>query len=110
MTTYLSSISATASATRARLGGVELGRLAVRHRAVAARTGADVAENHERRRPVVPALTDVRAARLLADGVELAVAHHALEPQVVRRPGRAHLQPLGLGCARDVRGRCPWAG
>ena len=52
-------------------------RLAVRHRAVGAGARADVAEDHEGRRAVVPALADVGAARVLADGVELQVAHDA---------------------------------
>ena len=77
---------------------------AVRHRAVRAGARADVAENHERRGAVVPALADVRALRLFAHRVQLQLAHQALEPQVARRAGRAHLQPLGLRAARR-RGR-----
>ena len=41
--------------------------------------------------------------RFFADRVQVQLAHQALEPQVARRAGRAHLQPLGLGlrgCAR----------
>src|SRR4028119_1086632 len=45
---------------------VELGRLAREDCAEAAAPRAYVAEDHERRRPVVPALPDVRAAGLLA--------------------------------------------
>ena len=44
------------------------------HVAEATRAGADVAQDHDRERPVVPALTDVGAARALADGVELQLA------------------------------------
>src|SRR5204862_7605778 len=45
------------------------GRLAVRDGTVATVPRADVAEDHERRRRVCPALTDVRAASLLAHRV-----------------------------------------
>ena len=83
----------------------------MRHGAVGARARADVAEDHERRGAVVPALADVGAVRVFADGVELQLAHDALQPEVVLRPGRAHLQPLGLRRtrpaprrARDARG------
>ena len=86
-------------ADAARLVDVERGRLAVRDRAVGAGARADVAEDHEGGRAVVPALADVRAVRVLADGVELEVAHDAAQPEVVLRPRRAHLQPLGLGLA-----------
>ena len=63
----------------------------------AARARADVAEDHERRRPVMPALADVRAARVLADGVQLQLAHDALEPQVVGDPGARTFSQSGLG-------------
>src|SRR5262245_17579880 len=70
---------------------------AMRHRAVRAGARADVAEDHERRGAVVPALADVRALRLFADRVEVQLAHQALEPQIARRAGGAHLQPVWLG-------------
>ena len=38
-------------------------------RAIRARTRADVAEDHERGGPMIPAFADVRTARVLADGV-----------------------------------------
>ena len=64
--------------------------------AVAARARARVAEDLERRRPAPPALADVRAARLLADRDEPALAHEALHLEVARvRARRAHLHPLG---------------
>ena len=72
--------SRTASATRRGSSRSSVGRLAVRHGAVAAGARADVAEDHERGRAVVPALADVRAVRLLADGVQPEVPH-----QLVRR-------------------------
>src|ERR1700738_1753913 len=61
---------------------------------------AGVAEDHDRRRAGAPALADVRAHRLLADGVEVEAAH--LVPHVlVRLAGRqANLEPLGLPLRR----------
>ena len=87
-------------ADAARLVDVERGRLAVRHRAVGAGARADVAEDHERGRAVMPALADVGAAGVLADRVQLEVAHDAAQAQVILRPRRAHLQPLGLRLTR----------
>ena len=83
-----------------RLRRVELVRPPVRHRAVCARSRADVAEDHEGSGPVVPALADVGTARILADRVELEVLHDALEPEVVLRPGGAYLQPCRLRFTR----------
>src|SRR5262245_50264001 len=83
-----------------RLCKIELVRLAVRDRAIRTRAGADVAENHEGRRPMVPALADVRTPRLLTDGVELQLLHYAFETQIVLRTRRAHLEPRRLGFAR----------
>ena len=60
-----------------RLGGIELRRTSVRDRAVGAVSRADVAENHERRGAVLPALADVGAVRLLADRVQVEVAHQS---------------------------------
>src|SRR4030095_4552869 len=74
---------------------VELGRLAREHGAEAARTGADVAKDHERGRAVVPALADVRAAGLLADRVQVQPAHRLLDVPVNLAVGNARLQPLG---------------
>ena len=83
-----------------RLRGVELGGPSMRHRAVGARPRAHVAEDHERRRAVVPALPDVGAAGVLAHGVQLQLLHDALQPDEVGRAGRAHLQPFRLRLAR----------
>ena len=68
--------------------------------AVAARAGARVAEDLERRGAAAPALADVRAARLLADGDE-ARAVEQLADVVVAAVGarRAHLHPLGAARA-----------
>jgi len=78
---------------------VRRARRAVRDVAVAAGPGAGAAQDHERRRPVVPALADVGAVCLFADGVEAESLHQPLEPVVVLRPWGAHLQPLGFGLA-----------
>ena len=75
-------------------------RASMANRAVSARARADVAEDHERRRPVRPAFADVGAARLLADRMKVQVAHQALEPEIGRRTWRFHLEPLGFGRAR----------
>src|SRR5690606_3487211 len=75
---------------------VQLGRHAVRDRAVFARTRAYITEDQERGRPGFPALADVRAARLLAHRVETLATHQPLEPEVVRPARRAHLQPRWL--------------
>ena len=75
---------------RRRVGAARL------HVAVAARAGARVAEDLERRRSAPPALGDVRAARLLADRVQLSAVDQLLDVvvlAVLRR--RAHLHPLG---------------
>src|SRR5947207_13298537 len=74
-------------------------RRSVHDVAVAARARAGAAEDHERRRAVMPALADVGAVRLLADGVESEPAHQLLEPAIVLRARRAHLQPVGFGLA-----------
>src|SRR5258708_2072065 len=57
---------------------------AVRDRAIPAPARAHVAQDHEGRGRVFPALADVRATRLLADGVEVPLAHALLEAHVVR--------------------------
>ena len=73
--------------------GVRLARV---HVAVAACARADVAQDLERGRPAPPALADVRAAGLLADRDEPALAHEPLDLVVARVDARRpHLHPLG---------------
>ena len=72
-------------------------RPAVGHRAVAAIAGAHVAQDHEGRGEILPALPDVRAVRLLTDRMEVPLAHQALEPDVLRSARRAHPEPRRLG-------------
>ena len=80
------------------LGSAEIdARAAVGDRAVRAGARADVAENHERGGAVVPAFADVRAARFLADRVQVQLAHQRLEAQVVGRPGARTFSHSGLG-------------
>jgi hypothetical protein len=78
-----------------RLVEVQLRGLTGEHGAEAARTGTDVAEDHERGGAVVPALADVRAAGLLAHRVEVEAAHGLLDIPVDLAVGDARLQPLG---------------
>jgi len=78
--------------------------LAVRDGTVAAVAGADVAEDHEGRGGLFPALADVRAMRFLAHAVEIPLPHERSEPHVIPTTGRAHLEPGRLATDR-VRGR-----
>ena len=65
------------------------------HVAVAARARAGVAEDLEGRRAAAPALGDVGAARLLADGVELQPVQELLHVEVARvLRRRANFHPL----------------
>ena len=66
----------------ARLVEVDLTGAAGGHVAEGARPGAPVAEQHQRRRSLRPALVDVGTAGFLAHGVELHVAHQPLEVAV----------------------------
>ena len=76
----------------------------MRDGAVGAVPRADVAEDHEGRGAVLPALADVRAVRFLADRVEVELAHQLLEPEVLRPAGSANLEParLSLGQRFDA--------
>ena len=76
--------------------------------AEAAGPGAGVAEDHDRRGALVPALPDVRAAGLLADRVEVQAAQQALEVVVVVARGHPRPDPVrvaaqgpgAVGCGR----------
>src|SRR5207245_7152303 len=69
---------------------------AVRDRAVAAVSRADVAQDHERRGRVLPAFADVGTVRLLADRVEVPLAQPALASYAVGASGGAELEPRRL--------------
>src|SRR6185503_7865985 len=72
-----------------------LGRGARVDVAVAARAGARLAQDLERRGAAPPALGDVRAARLLADRVQRGAAEERLDLVVAPVPTRrADLHPL----------------
>ena len=67
-------------------------------RAEAAAPGADVAHEHERRRPLAsPALEDVGALRLLADGVEVLAPDEVEDAAGVVVVDEADLQPVRAG-------------
>ncbi len=76
------------------------------HVAKGAGARAGVAHDHEGRVPLVPALADVGAARLLADGRELEFANQAHGLGEYGRAGSAHPDPgrlAGDGLVRPVR-------
>jgi hypothetical protein len=89
ITAYCRRIRSTASGHTRRFRRVELRWPAVRHRAIRTCARADVAEDHERRGAMVPALADVGTARIFADGVQLQVLHDPLQPEVIS-PTRGH--------------------
>ena len=74
----------------------------VRDGAIGAVSRADVAENHERRGAVFPALANVRTMGLLAYGMEVHVAHHLLESQVVRPARCLDLEPRRLALRQGL--------
>src|ERR1019366_9404827 len=78
------------------LGHVILRRPAMRDGAVRAVPRADVTEDHEGGRAVLPALADVGAMRFLADRVQVEFAHEVLQVNVVTPAGSLHLEPAGL--------------
>ena len=85
------------------LVGVERHGVAGVDQAEPAGPGAALAVDHERGGAVGPALGDVRAARLLAHGDQLEVAHRALQAQVVL--ARCAPWPASTrACARRSRG------
>ena len=78
--------------------------LAPLHRAEAARAGADLAQDHERRRPAGPAFRAVRATAALADRLEPQLGDQVLgEVSSPRRRDRP-LEPLGKR-RRSARGQ-----
>src|SRR5688500_5398202 len=72
---------------------VERLRGPVRHGAVGAVPGADVAQNHEGGGLVLPALPNVGAPSLLAHRVEAELTHQGLHLDVVRAAWRLHFKP-----------------
>src|SRR4029453_4378474 len=89
-----------------RLTRIRRMRRAMRDVEISARARARIAENHERRGAVVPALADVGAVGFLANSVQVQPAHQPLQSMIVLRAGRPDLQPLGLwlpGCLVGAR-------
>src|SRR6266699_4852488 len=87
-----------------RLADIELCRPSRRHRTEAARAGADVAQDHERRRPPAPAVEDVRALRFFANRVQPLALDELLELLVVLALDDARADP------RRDRARHEWGG
>src|SRR5712691_10067244 len=87
-----------------RLADIELRRPSRGHRAEATRARANVAKDHERRRPPAPAIEDVRALRLFANCVQPLRLHELLELLVVLALDDARADP------RRDRARDEWGG
>src|SRR6266702_1358315 len=85
-----------ANTSAPRFTSIERGGCAVGDRAVRAVARTHVAEDHERGGLVLPALPDVGAMCFFTDRMQLEVAHHVLEREVVGAAGCFHLQPRGL--------------
>ncbi len=81
-----------------RLVGVERERLARVDLAEAARPRAAVAVDHERRGAIGPALVDVRAAGLLAHGVQVEPAGQLLQLEVAVVEAGPHAHPVRGAC------------
>src|SRR4051812_44297210 len=90
-----------------RLVLVEPGGAAGLDVAEAAGAGARIAEDHDRRGALVPAVPDVRAVGLLADGIEIQAVQQALQVVVVVARRHPRLDPVGMATEglRAVRSR-----
>ena len=65
-----------------------------RDRAVRAGPRAYIPQDHERRCPSLPALPDIRTARLLADRMQLLLPELLPKLYIVRPAGHSHFEPL----------------
>ena len=92
-----------------RLVRIERVGLAGRDVAEGAGARADGAEDHHRRVLLLPALADIGAGRLLADGVELELAHQLARREILRRIRRLDPNPVGLAQA-GLSGLCAFSG
>ncbi len=114
ITAWRSPMTETASATCSGSSRVDAGLRTPRgHGAEAAAAGADVAQDHEGGRAVLaPALVDVRAAGLLADGMEAQAVHELADLVVGGRRREPDAQPLrpGLPARRRTRSRSDRSG
>jgi hypothetical protein len=86
----------------ARLVGVELGRLAGVDLAEVTPPGALVAADQERRLAVFPTLVDVRAAGLLAHGVQALALDQTAQVRVLGAHLRGYLDPRRLALDRRL--------
>ena len=89
-------------ANPSRLIQVQLRRPARRDVAEAAASRADIAQDHQSRRPRAPAFSHVRALGGLADGVQAMIVHQSLELGIPLATGHFHLQPRRLASAGPV--------
>jgi hypothetical protein len=79
----------------ARLIHIHFQRRALLHRAKSAAARAHVAQDHERRRALIPALPNVRAGGRFAHRVELQLLHQRLQLAIVFANRRGRFEPLG---------------
>src|SRR5439155_18278660 len=84
-------------------GRIERSRQAGLDVAEGAGAGAGVAHDHEGGVLLLPALADIGAARLLADGDEAVRAHDAAGLDITRRYGSLDADPARLAARRRVR-------
>ena len=80
-----------------RLVRIETARLTFSDCAKAAMTRADVATEHERRRPISPTLEDVRTTRFLANGVQVESFDQLQHLVLIGWIAEANAQPFGFG-------------
>src|SRR4030095_9401353 len=85
----------------ARFLGIERQRLALFDGAKATAARASVAQNQKRRSLVAPALTNIRAARLFANAVQIFFPQDALEAQIVGIAGRFDFDPVWMSSWHD---------
>src|SRR5690554_7838964 len=74
-------------------------RIACTDRAEAAAASTRLTEHHDRRRPRAPALKDIGALRLGADGVKIEALEaipHSLKARLIFRPREPDAEPVGF--------------
>jgi hypothetical protein len=89
-----------------RLIGVKRGRSPGRDVAEGASACANVAHDHHRCVPLLPAFPDVRARRLLANGMQPMIAHDRLCMDKAWRSGGTDAKPSRFRQRRAIRPRC----
>ena len=87
----------------ARFVHIDFERSALLHGAEAAAASAHVAEDHKRRRALVPAFADVRAGGGFANGVEFQFLDEGFEVAVIGADRGGRFEPLGaIGLGLDA--------